>query len=138
MKQILFIVALLGYLTIPSFCAAVTEQSPRISDREILERLTRIEEGQKARFDAIDKRFEDINNHINRLSSIFAAIVVAVIGFAIWDRRTMVRPFEDKIKRIDADIADNRSKLNALLEALRDLSKTDKKVAELLNKFNLL
>jgi len=59
--------------------------------------------------------------------------VVCIIGFALWDRRTMIRPFEDKVKviekRLDANeraIKEiNPSKVNNLIEALKDLAKTD-------------
>ncbi|MBI4688791.1 MAG: hypothetical protein HY754_00740 [Nitrospirae bacterium] len=144
MKTNIIIVGLIAAILIPSIVFAI-EKAPRISDREIVERLTRLEEGQKAilreidkRFEAMDKRFSTLETHLNRLSAIFSAIVIALIGFAIWDRRTMVRPFEDKVKKIENDIAENRSKLHALLDALKSLSKTDEKVAEVLKKFNLL
>lgn len=46
------------------------ETAPRISDREIIERLTRLEEGQKAllqRFDALDKRIDGLDKRIDSL-----------------------------------------------------------------------
>lgn len=69
---------------------------------------------------------------------VFAGIVAVTIGFAIWDRRTMIRPFERKVKDIEDELAENRSKLHSLLEALKSLSKTNEKVAEVLKRFNLL
>ncbi|ODS33070.1 MAG: hypothetical protein SCARUB_01769 [Candidatus Scalindua rubra] len=163
-------------LSMPSLTIAF-ETAPRITDREIVERLTRLEErltkleeGQKAilreidkrfegidkrfedmnmRFDAmskaIDNRFEDINKQFDRLVNIFFVILgafVAMFGgtiwFALWDRRTMIRPFEDKVRNIEGEIAENRGKLHSLIDAFRTLSKTDDKVAEVLKKFNLL
>lgn len=167
----------------PSLALAI-ETAPRISDREIVERLTRleerltkVEEGQKAilremdkwfegidkgfedmnrqfdamnkamdnRFEAMDNRFEDINKQFDSLVNIFFVILgtfVAMFGgtiwFALWDRRTMIRPFEDKVRDTEAEIAENRSKLHSLIDAFRTLSKTDDKVAEVLKKFNLL
>ena len=38
------------------------EKAERISDREIIERLAKLEEGQKS----LDKRFDDLNNNMNR------------------------------------------------------------------------
>jgi len=62
------------------------------------DRLIRVE----ARLGEIDKRFEDFNmrfesleRQIDRLAVIFTALVVCIIGFALWDRKTMIRPFED-------------------------------------------
>ncbi len=53
---------ILGFLS--SFLKGV-EVSPRISDREIVERLTRLEEGQKA----LEKRIDDLNRRIDDLRS---------------------------------------------------------------------
>ncbi|ODS33087.1 MAG: hypothetical protein SCARUB_01786 [Candidatus Scalindua rubra] len=158
MKRIVIILNLAIVLSIPSIAFAF-ETAPRITDREIVERLTRLEErltkleeGQKAilreidkRFEGMDKRFEDINKQFDRLVNIFFVILgafVAMFGgtiwFALWDRRTMIRPFEDKVRNIEGEIAENRSKLHSLIDALRTLSKTDDKVAEVLKRFNLL
>ena len=132
------------------------ETSPHISDREIVERLTRLEtrleEGQntlrseiRANADAIKQLREDMNKQFDRLVHImlgifgaFAALCGGTIWFALWDRRTMIRPFEDKVKKIEDDIAANRTKLHTLIDAFRSLSKTDEKVAGILKKFNLL
>ena len=68
----------------------------------------------------------------------FAAIVAATISFALWDRRTMIRPFEDKVKVIEEELTQNRQRLHALLEALRALSQSNENVAEVLRRFGLL
>jgi hypothetical protein len=39
------------------------------------------------------------------LASVFGGIVAVTIGFAIWDRRTMIRPFEDKTRKLLADLS---------------------------------
>jgi len=142
------------------------ETAPHISDREIVERLTRLEEGQVAlrgevkqlredmnkqfervdtQFDRIDKQFDRADAQFDRIVNImlgilgaFAAMCGSTIWFALWDRRTMIRPFEDKVKKIEDDVSENRNKLHTLLEAFRTLSKTDEKVANILKKFNLL
>ena len=51
-------------LVIPSLLLAV-ETAPRISDREIVERLTKLEEGQKN----LENRIDDVNNRIDDLCS---------------------------------------------------------------------
>jgi len=128
------------------------ETAPHISDREIVERLTRLEEGQGAlreeikqlredmnkQFDRVDAQFDRIVNIMLGIFGAFAAMCGGTIWFALWDRRTMIRPFEDKVKKIEDDIAENRNKLHTLIEAFKTLSKTDEKVANILKKFNLL
>ncbi len=127
------------------------ETAPHISDREIVERLTRLEEGQGAlrgeikqlredmnkQFDRIDAQFDRIVNIMLGIFGAFAAMCGGTIWFALWDRRTMIRPFEDKVKKTEDDISENRNKLHTLLEAFKALSKTDEKVANILKKFNL-
>ncbi|MBI4688874.1 MAG: hypothetical protein HY754_01160 [Nitrospirae bacterium] len=138
MKKFIAISILFTALLIASF--AFAKEIPYT--QEDRDRLIRVE----TKLDAMEKRFdseikqlrEDMNSQFNRLAAIFTALVVFTLGFAIWDRRTMVRPFEDKVKRIEDDISENRTKLHALLDALKSLSKTDEKVAEVLKKFNLL
>nr|VFK10694.1 MAG: hypothetical protein BECKLPF1236A_GA0070988_100427 [Candidatus Kentron sp. LPFa]VFK27060.1 MAG: hypothetical protein BECKLPF1236C_GA0070990_100426 [Candidatus Kentron sp. LPFa] len=57
----------IGYLFLPLVLvvgdgALAVERAPRISDREIVERLTRLEEGQRSmeyRFSAMEKRMDD-------------------------------------------------------------------------------
>ena len=163
------------------------ETAPHISDREIVERLTRLEEGQAAlrgemkqfredmnkQFERIDAQFNRIDTHFSRIDAQFnrvdtqfgrvdaqfsmmdkqfdrlVNIMLAIIGvfasmcggtiwFALWDRRSMIRPFENKVKKIEEDIAENRNKLHTLIETFKTLSKTDEKVATILKKFNLL
>ena len=128
------------------------ETSPHTSDREIVERLTRLEEGQGAlreeikqlredmnkQFDRVDAQFDRIVNIMLGIFGAFAAMCGGTIWFALWDRRAMIRPFEDKVKKIEDDISENRNKLHTLLEAFKTLSKTDEKVANILKKFNLL
>ena len=152
------IITLLLALSYPRGVVAV-EIAPRISDREIIERLTKLEEGQKrleeslgakiqanteaitqlrtdmnTQFERIEKQFDRVNAQLDRMFQLtlailgaFAAIVAATIGFALWDRRTMIRPFESKVKEIEEELAQNRENLHSLLEALRSLGQTDEK-----------
>ena len=128
------------------------ETAPHISDREIVERLTRLEEGQGAlrgevkqlredmnkQFDRIDKQFDRLVNIVLCIIGVFASMCGGTIWFALWDRRSMTRPFEDKVKKIEDDTTENRNKLHTLIETFKTLSKTDEKVAAILKKFNLL
>jgi cell division protein FtsL len=72
------------------------------------------------------------------LIGVFTAITAATIGFALWDRRTMIRPFETKVKEIETKIDTLNTSNKNLLESLRELAKTDTRLAEILKQFNLL
>jgi exonuclease VII large subunit len=210
MKRGVIIIGYLAMLIIPSISWSI-ETAPRISDREIIERLTRLEEGQhtlqaaiKANAEAIkqlradmktqskelrndmktqitqlradmnaqnkqlradmktqitqlrsdmktqinqlraDMKTQimqlraDMNSQFNRLAAIFTALVVAIIGFALWDRRTMIRPFETRMSQLEGEVIGTKERLGTLIESLRSLSKGDEKLAEILKRFNLL
>ena len=135
----LFIPYLLALIALPCPGWAV-EAAPALTDREIVERLTRLEEGQTAiraemgqlRADLdkqgsqlraemgqlradLDKQGsqlraemqhlrDDINAQFDRLYQLllgllgtFTALVIATISFALWDRRTMLRPVEGRV-----------------------------------------
>jgi hypothetical protein len=143
---------LLAIIFCNSVCWAV-EVAPRISDREIVERLTRLEEGQKAilremdnrfelidnRFESIDKRFDQLINVLIAIISAFAGIVAVTIGFAIWDRRTMIRPFETTVNALEKKIQDSdEEKLTRLVSALRKFADSNKDIAEALKTYNLM
>jgi len=91
-----------------------------------------------ARFEQVDKRFEQQHNTIMMLIGVFTAITAATIGFALWDRRTMIRPFETKVKEIETNMDALKTSNKNLIESLRELAKTDTKLAEVLKQFNLL
>ncbi len=173
MKRVWIIFILILFCN--SVCWAV-EVAPRITDREIVERLSKLEEGQKAilremdqrfesidqrfeslnqRFESIDQRFESIDQKFDQLTNLliaiisaFAGIVAVTIGFAIWDRRTMIRPFETKVRALEnriEDVADRGSKgspdndrLNSLIGVMRKYAGSNKEVADAMRSFNLL
>jgi hypothetical protein len=60
MMRWIFSVGLVAALLFSSMAWAV-EKAPRITDREIVERLTRLEDGQKA----LNKRIDDLDNKLN-------------------------------------------------------------------------
>ena len=84
------------------------------------------------RFEQIDKRFGDMFTFLWILAGIFTALTGSTIGFAIWDRRSMIRPFEFRIKELE------QGKIDRLISSLRDVAQIDKNVADILRKHNLL
>ncbi|MEJ5338292.1 MAG: hypothetical protein ACK42C_00740 [Aquificaceae bacterium] len=97
------------------------------------------------RFEQVDKRFEELNKKIEMIlvfmgipAGVFVSITTVTIGFAIWDRKTMVRPFEDRVKKMEEELTENKAKIRDFLEALRKLAKRDEELARLLREKNLL
>ena len=85
----------------------------------------------------MNKRFDQFMNFVGILAAVFAAITVATISFAIWDRRTMIRPFETKVSQLDKRITDNRETNKQLIAALKEYAAKDKKFANIIQHFNL-
>jgi len=97
------------------------------------------------RFEQVDKRFVELREDMNKrfeelmtfmwiLAGIFTALTVAVIGFAYWDRRTIIQ--RAKLETIEE--LEERGKLRALLEVMRAVAAKDSNMAEALRRFNLL
>ena len=105
---------------------------------QVDKRFEELRADMNARFEQVDKRFEQQHNTIIMLIGVFATITAITIGFALWDRRTMIRPFETKVKEIEANIDNLKTSNKNLLESLRELAKTDTRLAEILKQFNLL
>ena len=87
---------------------------------------------------------DDINAQFDRLFQLllgllgtFTALVIATIGFALWDRRTMLRPVESRVTSLEEEMSANRPRTAALLESLRNLSQRDPELAAVLKNFNL-
>ena len=133
-------------------------------DRELLIRLTVKMEEMDKRFEQVNKRFEQVDKRFGELRadmnarfdqlinmmiaiiSAFSGIVVVTIGFAIWDRRTMIRPFETKVRNIEVRLEEvsgqakifDEEKLNRLIGAMKKIAGGNKEIAEALRSFNLL
>ncbi|MGQ9608679.1 MAG: hypothetical protein ACUVWN_05225 [bacterium] len=90
------------------------------------------------RFEQVDKRFEQIIIFMWMLVTIFVGVTGAIIGFAIWDRRSMIRPFETKVRDIELNLGLEKGKIESLILSLRELAKTDENVSNILKRFNLL
>ncbi|WP_461833490.1 hypothetical protein [Desulfothermus sp.] len=86
------------------------------------------------RFEQVDKRFEQIMNFLWMLTGIFTTLTAAVIAFAFWDRRTIIRQARyEAIERIEKE-----GRLQNLIEVLRTFAKKNSEFAEILKSFNLL
>lgn len=140
----LFVHFLLAVFLLPGFAWAV-EPAPALSDREITERLTRLETRLDTLEATIEQLREDMNVQFDRqfqltlaLLGAFTILVAGTISFAVWDRRTMIRPFERTVKTLEDDLHTTRNQGESLLEAFRALGQRDPAVAAVLKQFHLL
>ncbi len=86
------------------------------------------------RFEQVDKRFDQMMNFLWMLVAIFTTLTGVVIGFAYWDRRTIIRKARDEA----IEVIEKEGRLSDFIKALRALASEDKKVAKVLRSFGLL
>ena len=198
MLQKIFMLLICVFYLFPTTTYAF-KVAPRITDREIVEKLTRLEAGQAAinqriddlsnqlnqriddlnnqlnqrindvsnrlnqRIDDVNKRIDDLDKKLTRriddtnqrisdlyditltMFAILAALMGALFGYIIWDRRTMMKPVQERLERLEKDIERDLELRNEhgsiparLLNVLRELAKTDAKLAAVLRSFSLL
>jgi len=119
--------------------ASKIKVAPRISDKEIVERLTRLEEGQKAlnkRIDILEEnmnkriddlreemnaRFEDLHKRIDSIQwmlGIFISIALIILGFILrmlWQMQKRQTSLEASLKAQRDEIAFLRNLIEKLL-----------------------
>ncbi len=120
-----------------------TETKLEELEKRMIERFEQVDkrfEQVDKRFEQVDKRFEENFTYLGYLMALFGTMFAATIAFALWDRRTMIKPFEIKVIEIESEIIKLKKEKNngKILVALRDLAKTDIKLAEILKSHNLL
>ena len=139
--------------TLKTFMEQVDKRFEQVDRRfeQMDKRISELREDMNARFgqidkrfEQIDKRFEQVNQELNRMVQVMVAIfagqftlVGAVIAFAWWDRRTIIR--EAKRQTLEELERETKpEKLRRLLNVLRERAKTDEELRELLKKEGLL
>jgi gas vesicle protein len=101
---------------------------------DVNKRFGEMREDTNKRFEQVDKRIDQLITFLWILAGIFTALVVAVIAFAYWDRRTIIRRAKEEALRE----MDEAGRWKTILEALRQIAIKDSNVAEALRRFNLL
>ncbi|PJC72757.1 MAG: hypothetical protein CO012_11460 [Syntrophobacterales bacterium CG_4_8_14_3_um_filter_49_14] len=148
MKVMRYLVTVVVLFLLTCSFPALAEDGFTKKDRELLIELRvkmgeidkRFEQVDK-RFDQIDKRFEQVDkrfgdmfNFLYILAGIFTSLVAVVIGFGYWDRRTIIR----EARREAIEFIEKEGVLRRVLDALRELSLEDNRLANALRRFNLL
>ncbi len=122
---------MIAVLIIPGPLFAI-ETAPRISDREMVERLTRLEEGQKSlrsemnsrfndfrsemnsRFEAIDKRFDILQ----WMLGLFITIALVILGFVLrmqWQMQRRQTRIETSLEAYKDELAFIKGLIEKLL-----------------------
>jgi len=108
------------------------------------QRVDRLEQSLDRRFQELrtdmNSQFERLNALLIGLCSVFGLLVVALFGFVFWDRRSMLRPLESDMRRLEGDLATKGSKsvLDATVNALRTWAQENQQLAAVLKRLNLM
>ena len=130
----------------------------RVTNEMIYQKLIEIEQRQAIfdeRFKQIDRRFEDMNRRFEELredmnkrfeqlytflwiiTGIFTAIMVGALGFAYWDRRTIIaEASKQTLEELERDT--RPEKLKKLLNVAKEFAKESEKFEKIMRKEGLL
>lgn len=101
---------------------------------------------------SLGKRLDDLHHLILTMFGSLLGVMIALIGFIFWDRRTTMKPLEKRIEDNTNEIDHNTSKinthqellqnhsslLNQFLLTLRELAKKDPELSIILRNYSLL
>ena len=110
-------------------------------EKKLFQDIAEIKATLKVFMEQTDKRFEDMNRRFDQmmnflwiLTAIFTTLTATVIGFAYWDRRTIIRKARDEA----IEIIEKEGRVRDLIRALRELAKREPQVKSVLEQYNLL
>ena len=114
----------------------IDDLNKRIDDTN--NRITEVKEELNKRIDDTNKRIDDTNKRIDKLidimigiTAVFGGLVVAMMGLVFWDRKTLIEKASEKaVQKVE--------RKSRLLLVLRELAKTDERLAEVMKSFGLL
>jgi hypothetical protein len=100
------------------------------------------------RFDAVDQRFSSLEKRFDFFQNLMLVLIAGVfglIGYIVWDRKTALRPVEERLINLEVELHrdldlqhKDGSLLTRLLAALREHSINDPKLQAILRSFSLL
>ena len=104
------------------------------------------------RFDAsqqqTDQRFEAVDRRLDTLWGLMLVMIAGIfglIGYIVWDRKTALRPVEQRLIALESEFHrdleiqhEEGSRLTRLVKVLREMAKSDEKLANVLRNFSLL
>ena len=100
------------------------------------------------RFEAVDQRFEAVDQQLDKIWALMLVMIAGIfglIGYIVWDRKTALRPVEQRLIALESEFHrdleiqhEEGSRLTRLVKVLREMAKTDEKLANVLRSFSLL
>ena len=150
---IIFFIMICTCILLSPLSGYAVETSQRISDREIIESLTRLEEGVKVNKEMIGLLRNDIGSLRSEMMALRSEMMalrseilgfmkwgfgllftgmLILVGFILWDRRSTLKPVKDELDELE------RRKVDRLIAAMKKLSEDDSRIAQVLRSVGLL
>lgn len=143
---IIFSIMICTCILLSPLSGYAVESSPKISDREIIESLTRLEEGIKMNKELIGTLRSDIGLLRSDIGVLRVEIIgfmkwgfgllfsgmLILMGFILWDRKSTLKPVKDELDELE------RRKVDRLIAAMKKLSEDDSRIAQVLRSVGLL
>lgn len=143
---IIFSIMICTCILLSPLSGYAVESSPKISDREIIESLTRLEEGIKMNKELIGTLRSDVGLLRSDIGVLRVEIIgfmkwgfgllfsgmLIIVGFILWDRRITLKPVKDELDELE------RRKVDRLIAAMKKLSEDDSRIAQVLRSVGLL
>lgn len=113
--------------------AATNERIDASNDRigATNERIASLERQMNVKFEAQQKQIDDLKTMFTWGFSILITIMLFILGYMIWDRRTAVTPLRENQYQ-------QKIEIEKIKTALKEMGESDKKIAEILNRASLL
>jgi uncharacterized membrane protein SpoIIM required for sporulation len=95
------------------------------------------------RFEQVDKRFEQVDKHFeeaHQLSMTIIYIIIALFGFIMWDRRSMMSATKKEVvKELEPELVKKADKniLDKVVAIIEEMAKNDKEIEAILKKHHL-
>ncbi|MBF0450141.1 MAG: hypothetical protein HQK75_05525 [Candidatus Magnetomorum sp.] len=98
--------------------------------REMNQRFESLSREMDRRFGAADKRIDQLGNYFIGMMSIFISVFLAIIGFAIWDRKTLLvkakqeaeQKMSDHQKSEHLSFMNTQKKLEQVIDVMKRMS----------------
>jgi hypothetical protein len=128
-----------------TFAASVRAEETAVpytlADRERMIRVEQRLDDLDKRMDGLDKRMDGLEGRMDRLEMsidskfqtlyiVFFTGIVGLVGFVLWDRRTMVKPVAEDQR----SLSEREAKLEHIL---REYAKGEPRLAEILKQYAL-
>ena len=98
---------------------------------QVDKRFEELRSDMNKRFEQVDKRFEQMMEFLKIMTGLFGALIIALIGFVLWDRRTLLK----EARRESMEYVEKES---VVIKILKEYAARDEKMREVLKSFRIL